>query len=122
MPAFTKAQAHLVEALKGQGVLAATRAQDLYEFPAVLIVPENFDYNRLDKRAYTARFEVYVIARDSGFKDQPLDDLYPIAQLLAEEYGAQAFEAVSVTLSNQGNPDGMPALKTAISLDVKEKQ
>lgn len=120
MVAFTTAQNHLVDRLTAQGITAAAHARALHNFPAVLIAPASFEYNRLSKRAYSAEFEVYIIARDSGYKDQPLDDLYPIAQVLAEEYGAISFEAVSVTLSNQGGPDGLPALKTSITLDVKE--
>lgn len=120
MVAFTTAQNHLVDQLKAQGIIAAAHARALHDLPAVLIAPANFEYNRLSKRAYSAEFEAYIIARDSGYKDQPLDDLYPIAQVLAEEYGAISFEAVSVTLTNLGNGDGLPALKTTITLDVKE--
>lgn len=118
---YTQVQAYLVDQLKELGIVAATRSQDLHSFPAVLLAPAQFTYNRLSKQAFTAEFEAYIIARDSGVKDQPLDDLYTIASQLAEAYGADVFEAVSVTLASNGG-DNLPALKTTITLHVKEKR
>ncbi|MBF0809118.1 hypothetical protein E4U03_10960 [Rothia nasimurium] len=120
MGSFVEAQQWLLDDLTAKGVVAASHARKLHNFPAVLIVPAEFDYNRLSKQAYTARFEAYIVARDSGMDNQPLDDLYPLAKLLAEEYGATRFEPISATLANVSGADGLPALKTEITITVKE--
>lgn len=119
---FVEAQNLLIEQLKNSGINAASHASQLHDYPAVLIAPANFSYNRLARHSYTAKFDAFIIARDSGVFDQPLDDLYKVANKIAHDYGATDFEAVNITLSNNGGGDGLPALKTEITLDVKETE
>ncbi|MBM7052220.1 hypothetical protein [Rothia sp. ZJ1223] len=117
---FDEVIKYLIERLEGDGIRALSRAEAAHTLPAVIVSPADFTYDRLSIEAYTAEIEIYIIAADSGTEYQPLQDLYPIAKKLAEEYGARGFEALTVTLKNMGNADGLPGLKTTIKLDVKE--
>lgn len=117
---FAQAQDLLIERMRDAGIPAVSHASQLHALPAVLLAPSEFSYDRLRRDSYTASFEAYIIARDSGVTNQPLDDLYSIASKLAHDYGVQDFEAVSVTLTNFGGGDGLPALRTEIHIDVKE--
>lgn len=108
----------LVDQLTSAGFNAAIDPRNL-RLPGVWVALVEVDFERLDDDAYTAEFDFYLIARDTGTRPA----LRTLSRMLTKLRGlvpVPTAEALTVGLPNHA-PDGLPALRVPVTTEVTKE-
>lgn len=121
MIGLDEAQTQLIEELRAAGIPAYSHAREIHDLPAALISPASIKFRTISGQILTVEYEIYLLAQDNGHDLDALADLSELVSKIMYHHGCTEFETVAVTIANLGGKDSLPALKTNITVNFKEK-
>lgn len=111
----------VVSQLREAGVPASGNPRGL-RLPAVLVTPKTFAFDRLESSTYTGTWDLYLLARDTGRRNDALATLSELAAALRNAFAVVEFTAMTLTLPNVSGPDGTPALHATLTTTVHDDE
>ncbi|NUL43737.1 hypothetical protein F7P69_00780 [Cellulosimicrobium funkei] len=107
------------DALRSGGIRATLDGSKV-QLPGVLIVPGVATYDRLNGEDYSATVELWLLVGDKGIV-QSLNQLSDLLEQVREVYEIHEVEPLTLSLPNSGGPDGLPALRTELNLNITKE-